>query len=89
MKLILLSLIIVFCNARICDDIKIENDKLYIHFSDFTETKYFKIFDLNKVNYQFIYKNNEIYEIKSDDLPCTISDKNDKKILENKYFKKN
>lgn len=85
---ILISLLLVCClEARVCDDIKVHGSKLYIYFSDFTEKRYLNVLNLNKVNYQFIYKDNEIYEIKSDELPCTIDDESDKKILESYFLK--
>ena len=87
MKILISVLFACLLQARVCDDIKVQDGKLFIHFSDFTEKQYLKVFNLNKLNYQFIYKNSEIYEIKSDELPCNIDDESDKKVLENVYFK--
>lgn len=85
-KLILaLTFLITFCNARVCEEIKIIDKIIYVKMTDITETELnykYKFSDI-QTNLEIHKRNNEVLEITSYKLPCTIGDSEDiKKILE-------
>lgn len=74
------------CNARLCEEIKIIDKIIYVKMTGITETSYEFKYKFSEIKQTFVIqkKDNNILEIKSYELPCSIGNFEDiQEIIQN------
>lgn len=84
-----LTFLITFCNARVCEEIKIIDKIIYVKMTDMTEIELnykYKFSDIAS-NLEIHKRNDRTLEITSYKLPCVIGNFEDIKIILEKLHK--